>query len=91
MTKIQNLNKNLKNSKISWKTLVARILDTYSYLWSYNGSYKKSSIITQQLANQGSPQGGFPPETGKIVVEKWGYFPELDKMTKVVEDGIENG
>ena len=31
------------------------------------------------------------PETEKIVVEKWCYFPELDKMTKVREDGIENG
>ena len=32
-----------------------------------------------------------PPETEKIVVEKWCYFPELYKMTKVREDGIENG
>ena len=31
-----------------------------------------------------------PPETEKIVVEKWCYFPELYKMTKVREDGIEN-
>ena len=30
-------------------------------------------------------------ETEKIVVEKWCYFPELYKMTKVREDGIENG
>ena len=43
----------------------------------------------------GSPRGGGelppPPETEKIVVEKWCYFPELYKMTKVVEDGIGNG
>ena len=32
-----------------------------------------------------------PRETEKIVVEKWCYFPELYKMTKVREDGIENG
>ena len=32
-----------------------------------------------------------PPETEKIVVEKCCYFPELYKMTKVREYGIENG
>ena len=32
-----------------------------------------------------------PPETEEIVVEKWCYFPELYKMTKVREDEIENG
>ena len=44
--------------------------------------------------NQGRPQGegeASPPETERIVVEKWCYFPELYKMTKVREDGIENG
>ena len=30
-----------------------------------------------------------PPETEKIV-EKWCYFPELYKMTKVRKDEIEN-
>ena len=45
----------------------------------------------------GAPAGGGkggklpPPETKNIVVEKWFYFPELYKMTKVGEDGIENG
>ena len=41
----------------------------------------------------GRPQGvegEAPPQTEKIVVEKWCYFPELYKMTKVREDGIEN-
>ena len=41
----------------------------------------------------GRPQGGGelppPPETEKIDVEKWCYFPELYKMTRVREDGIE--
>ena len=32
-----------------------------------------------------------PPETEKIVVEKWCYFPELYKMTEVREDRIESG
>ena len=32
-----------------------------------------------------------PPEAEIIVVEKWGYFPELYKLTKVLEDGRENG
>ena len=32
-----------------------------------------------------------PPETEKIVLEKCCYFPELYKMRKVREDGIENG
>ena len=46
--------------------------------------------------NHGRPQGGGgklppPPETEKIVVEKWCYFREMYKMTKVREDGIENG
>ena len=43
---------------------------------------------------QGRPQGGMlppPHETKKIVVEKWCYFPELYKMTNVVEDRRENG
>ena len=45
---------------------------------------------------QGRPQGGGgklpPPETEKIVAEKWCYFPELlYKMTKVREEGIEKG
>ena len=37
--------------------------------------------------------GGAPPtpETEKIVGEKCCYFPELYKMRKVREDGIENG
>ena len=35
--------------------------------------------------------GSFPPETEKIVVEKWSYFPELCKMTEVREEWIENG
>ena len=32
-----------------------------------------------------------PPQQKKIVVEKWSYFPEVYKMTKVQEDGIEKG
>ena len=42
---------------------------------------------------QGRPQGGAspPPETEKIFVEKWCYFPELYKMTKVLEDRRKNG
>ena len=41
-----------------------------------------------------SPAGGggsSPTETEKIVLEKWCYFPEVYKMTKILEDGIENG
>ena len=45
--------------------------------------------------SQGRPQGEGeappPPETEKIVVEKWVYFPDLNKMTKVREDEIQNG
>ena len=46
---------------------------------------------------QGRPQAGEgreatpPPETEKIAEEKLCYFPELYKMTKVLEDEIENG
>ena len=32
-----------------------------------------------------------PPETEKIVVEKWCYFPELCKMTEVREEWIGKG
>ena len=32
-----------------------------------------------------------PPETEKIVVEKWCYFPQLCKMAEVREEWIENG
>ena len=37
---------------------------------------------------QGRPQGRGrdSPQTEKIVVEKWCYFPEPDKITKVLED-----
>ena len=45
-------------------------------------------------ARRGGGKGGKlppPPETEKIVVEKWCYFPELYKMTEVREEGIENG
>ena len=35
--------------------------------------------------------GKLSPETEKIVLEKWCYFPEVYKMTKVLEGGIENG
>ena len=52
--------------------------------------------LVESLYRQGRPQGGGEashphPETEKMVVEKWGYFPELYKMTKVLEDGMENG
>ena len=41
---------------------------------------------------RGGEGGSFPPpETEKIVVEKWCYFPELYKKRKVLEDWIENG
>ena len=41
--------------------------------------------------SQGEWGGDFPtPETEKMAVEKWCYFPELYKMTDVQEDGIEN-
>ena len=42
-------------------------------------------------APAGGKGGNFPAETEKIVVEKWCYFPELYKMTKLRENGIENG
>ena len=42
-------------------------------------------------ARRGVEGGKPPPETEKIVVEKWCYFPELYKMTDVREEGIENG
>ena len=32
-----------------------------------------------------------PPETEKIVVDKWSYFRELYKITEVREEGIEKG
>ena len=44
---------------------------------------------------KGCPQGGRgninPPKQKRFVVEKWCYFPELYKMRKAEEDGIENG
>ena len=42
-------------------------------------------------APAGGKGGNPPPETEKIVVEKWCYFPELYKMTEVREEWIENG
>ena len=44
-----------------------------------------------EIFYQGRPQGegGISHDTEKIVVEKWCYLPEVYKMTKVQEDGIE--
>ena len=51
--------------------------------------------VTGMQLNPGAPEGGgasvSPPRNRKkIVVEKWSSFLELYKMTKVLEDGIEN-
>ena len=43
-------------------------------------------------ARRGGKGGKLPsPETEKIVVEKWSYFPELCKMAELREELIENG
>ena len=42
-------------------------------------------------ARRGGRGEASPPETEKIVVEKWCYIPELCKMTEVREEWIENG
>ena len=47
-------------------------------------------IITARSARREGVGEAPPPETEKLV-EKWCYFPELYKITKVLEDGIENG
>ena len=52
-------------------------------------------LLCFKSRSSGARRGGEdpppPPETEKIVVEKWCYFPELYKMTKVTVDEIENG
>ena len=55
-------------------------------------SVRRLDHLTQQRQQTGHPHGGWTitPETEKIVVEKWCYFLELYKMTKVLEDRIEN-
>ena len=70
--------------------------------WQNSITFKnaKNFFVTIQECIQflkvrhGRPQGWgiFPPphETEKIGVEKLCYFPELHKMTKVLEDRIEN-
>ena len=51
----------------------------------------KQNYILSRGARRGGRGGDPPPPpTEKIVVEKWYYFPEVYKMTKVLEDGIEN-
>ena len=47
--------------------------------------------VTRGARRGGRVEDSPPPEAEKIVVEKWFYFPEVYKMTKVLEDGIENG
>ena len=75
-------------------------MQNYSFsIAGSNGKYafKIWDIQLIILMDHGRPQGGgegggsFPPETEKIVVEKWCYFPELYKMTEVREEGIEKG
>ena len=54
----------------------------------------KISIFFQIFdKNRGARGGGgdSPSETEKIDVDKWCYFPELYKLTKVLEDRRENG
>ena len=53
--------------------------------------HKKKFNITRGARRGEGVKHPTPPETEKIVVEKWRYFPELYKMTKVREDRIENG
>ena len=73
----------------------------YIYLHTIHishGSGKKPFIwehcfLEADDPHQGRPQGeegrSPPPETEKIGLEKWCYFTELDKMTKVQEYRIE--
>ena len=54
------------------------------------------NLLKNMQKHHGRPQGGvgkLPPPRNrkKIVVDKWCYFPELYKMTEVLEEGIENG
>ena len=51
----------------------------------------KQVLYSHRGARKGEGGSFNPPETEKIVVEKWCYFQVLYKMTKVLEDGIENG
>ena len=60
-------------------------------LYYFVKSLNNEAFVNISIA--GAPAGGggtrgIPPETENIV-EKWGCFPELYKMAKVLEDGIE--
>ena len=62
---------------------------------TYEAAFTTTMTVIYKL-EIGAPAGGRgeaspPPETKKIVGEKLCYFPELYKMTKVREAGIENG
>ena len=60
-----------------------------------NPFFKSFNIFRKCILTEAPAGGGGgslpPPETEQIVVEKWCYFPELYKIPKVREDGIENG
>ena len=54
-----------------------------------------AELSSNYIYYRGAPAAGRgedppPPQTAKIVVEEWCPFPELYKMTKVLEDWIEN-
>ena len=66
---------------------------TFFKLPRLHDSTLECNIKLIRSARRGGGRGKPPPnETDIIVVEKWCYFPELHRMTKVPYiDGIENG
>ena len=60
-------------------------LEQFSYFRIITLEFSYFTIIKQGRRQEGG--GVHPPETEKIVVEKWCYFPELYKITEVREDG----
>ena len=72
-------------------------LGVFQNLLTYLELFRMSKVRSQYEkyvgVHQGLPQGGGgrSPRNQKIVVEKWCYFPELYKVTKVLEDRIEKG
>ena len=58
----------------------------------FNEACQKSRIHLLTLNYRGALKGrGKLPPNRQIVVEKWCYFPELYKLTKVLEDRREHG
>ena len=62
----------------------------YSASWMRKANANSGSEPHGKLNAISEARRGGPIRSRKVFVEKWCYFPELHKMTKILEEWIEN-